>query len=605
MSRSTGLITGWFSGPSVCLVMLTGLLGAMSMFFFADITTDDYFHQARIAGLLSTIDPSHWIYSLFTFFDGDSTKTQALVSQFALPWWTDPAVKISFFRPLSAITHWIDFQLWSDSYGLMHLHSVFWYAILLMSVFAFYRQIMPNQWLPLLALFLYGVDFSHLGPVHWVANRNALIGVSFCCWSLIFHHHWQQKGESKYACAAFLLYLLGLLAGEISVANLAFLGAYFLCLDSTPVLQRCVRYIPYIAITALWLMYYKMGDYGSANSGFYLDPLGRPLEFFARVGLHLPLMLFMQWFGYSTLVGPIGPNNISVDLLLPCLAGLALILWLVMPLLRTDKHARFFMLGSIVALLPVCAGLLSERQLIFSGIGSIALMSQILHAWSSKLAQQLPQGRFSALAMPLCALLWIIHGIVHPLGYAGTAYNLYTYRDYSITKEARFLDYGSGSSIDTAIIINAPNSIHYTQLYIERLRQNLAVPKHNLLLSATSTGLSARAVDDKSIRLSTKSGVIEGNLQGMTGFIYRDIEVNPFSEGGQYPSAAMTATIETLTSGGIPKSILFRFDQNLDADSIVFLEWRKGRFRAVPWEQLADTLNNPLPANQSRFDSKG
>src|SRR4051794_30490625 len=44
---------------------------------------------------------------LFSFYDGDPARTMALVDLGFVPWWTDPTLRVAFFRPLSALTHWI------------------------------------------------------------------------------------------------------------------------------------------------------------------------------------------------------------------------------------------------------------------------------------------------------------------------------------------------------------------------------------------------------------------------------------------------------------------------------------------------------------------
>jgi hypothetical protein len=471
----------------------------------------------------------------------------------------------------------------------MHLHNVIWYGILLFSVLSLYRQIMPGNWLPWLALFLYGVDFSHYVPIDWVANRNALISVSFCCWTLMLHHRWSQHDSVNSAAAAFLCYFLGLFSGENGVAILVFLSAYFFCLDSRSLYQCCVRYAPYIAITLVWLMCYKMGDYGSANSGIYLDPFTRPLEYISQASLHLPLLLFMQWIGYSTLIGPVGPLDVGIELLIPGLAALIVILWLLMPLLKVDKAARFFLLGSVVTLLPVCAGAFSERLLLFSGIGSFALMSQLLHAWSSKLTSLLPRGNLAILAAPLCAFIWLIHGIIHPLLYLGAALNVYAQKDNTMAKQARQMDYGSGLVPKTAIIINAPNALHYSRIYFERLRLDLETPRQNILLSTIRTAeLSVQVAGNRSLRLIAESGIIEQNHEEAASYIFRDLDTKPFNIGQQLHAATMNVTVESLTDDGIPKSVLFEFAQDFDVNSVVFLEWKEGKFASVQWGELVN-----------------
>jgi len=55
-------------------------------------------------------------------------------------WWMAPDLKIAFWRPLAAATQLIDFGLWPDSALLMHVHTLVWFAVLLLAIAALYDQ---------------------------------------------------------------------------------------------------------------------------------------------------------------------------------------------------------------------------------------------------------------------------------------------------------------------------------------------------------------------------------------------------------------------------------------------------------------------------------
>jgi hypothetical protein len=46
-----------------------------------------------------------------------------------LPWWSDPTIHIDFARPLTALTHVLDYALWPGTPALRHLHSLLWFAL--------------------------------------------------------------------------------------------------------------------------------------------------------------------------------------------------------------------------------------------------------------------------------------------------------------------------------------------------------------------------------------------------------------------------------------------------------------------------------------------
>src|SRR5262249_58502494 len=62
----------------------------------------------------------------FVFMDGQAALGLARRQSGAYPWWTLPEGQVAFWRPLSALTHWIDFALWPDAPQVMHGQSLLW-----------------------------------------------------------------------------------------------------------------------------------------------------------------------------------------------------------------------------------------------------------------------------------------------------------------------------------------------------------------------------------------------------------------------------------------------------------------------------------------------
>ena len=99
---------------------------------------------------------------LFTFTTGNPASNHRLMDVgLMLPWWTDPELKIAFFRPVSSLTHWLDERLWPSSPVLMHLHSLAWFGVLLVAAAAAYRRLEGGARAVGLAFLLYAFDATH------------------------------------------------------------------------------------------------------------------------------------------------------------------------------------------------------------------------------------------------------------------------------------------------------------------------------------------------------------------------------------------------------------------------------------------------------------
>ena len=130
---------------------------------------DDYFHRARAQGL-DLIPRSR--LDLFNFCTGKE-NLRILMELGILPWFASPDLKLAFFRPLTALLHYVDYTVWPTHPALMHAQSIAWYAVVVALVARLCRRLMPPRAAGLAAV-LYAVAATHAIPVGWLANRNAL-----------------------------------------------------------------------------------------------------------------------------------------------------------------------------------------------------------------------------------------------------------------------------------------------------------------------------------------------------------------------------------------------------------------------------------------------
>ena len=73
--------------------------------------------------------------NLFVFLDWEDPALKSLTEYGVLPWWVGDNVKLAFWRPLTSLTHWMDYQLWPDSPMLMRLQNIAWFMVLLVPGF--------------------------------------------------------------------------------------------------------------------------------------------------------------------------------------------------------------------------------------------------------------------------------------------------------------------------------------------------------------------------------------------------------------------------------------------------------------------------------------
>jgi len=105
-------LTAWLASPRAprVIVLLATLLVLPSLRY--GLAADDHFQKIGLTHDSEWQLLSEPWYRLFTFYDGDPARTFRIMDLGVSPWWTDPTVTLSFFRPVSAATHLLDYRLW-------------------------------------------------------------------------------------------------------------------------------------------------------------------------------------------------------------------------------------------------------------------------------------------------------------------------------------------------------------------------------------------------------------------------------------------------------------------------------------------------------------
>jgi len=230
------------------------------------------------------------------FIDGGATQHARLGESGTLAWWSAPDYRLGFMRPISSITHVVDFALWPDLPLLMYAHSLVWLVMLLTAADAVLRRFLPRP-IATLALLLYAIDDARGPAVGYISNRNALLMACFGFVALWAHDRARRDGWSAGRWLGPLAFAAGLLAGEGTIATLAYLGAHALFVDRDTWRARVVALAPYAVVLVGWAILYKALGYGVRGSGIYVDPGGDPGSFMAVAPVRMVVLLAGQWLG--------------------------------------------------------------------------------------------------------------------------------------------------------------------------------------------------------------------------------------------------------------------------------------------------------------------
>jgi hypothetical protein len=552
----------WFCA-AVALLLALPTLGS-------GFILDDYVHMTMARpDLAGTLHRTPWDF--FSFVDSDAYVRQ-LMEDGAVPWWTNPSLRLSFFRPLSSVWHWLDYRLFAGSPWVMHAESAGLYAITCLVVAALYRRVLGVGVAALLAGVFFAVDDAHAVQIAWLANRHTMLSTLFGAAALLGHDRSRRDGWGPGQGLAALCLALSLLAGESGSSTLAYLVAYALFVDPASPRERLRSLVPAGLVGLAWVVTYKLMGYGASGGGFYLDPLRQPLAFGMAVLVRAPLLALSQIAlppaeQVAALPAGVQAGVAAVGALV--VAGFA---WLVARLLGPTRPVLFFALGALLSLLPVCATMPAERLLLLVGVGGSGLMG----ALAARLIERWQERAFGLRALLVITLT--IHLVLSAPGLAAKGPLVAHLLGGLLDHAEASLPQGPDLAGKTLVIVNAHDGVMAPDAVVaHRLRTGFLPRAIRQLTIATRGHLDLRRVDDHTLELALSEGLFHEPFSE----VYQNRHA-PMPPGYQTTVSGMQSTVVASMPDGRPAATRFHFTAPLDDPSLVWLLWNGHGFEPCP-----------------------
>jgi len=515
---------------------------------------------------------------LFRIADGNTERTRQLVDIGVLPWWTPSSFKLWFWRPASEWTHRLDYFLWPDNPMLMHFQSILWFGGWVLVASFYFRRLIPVRWVAGLAGILFALDYGHALPACWLAARNAVLAGLYGTLCLLCHDVW-RRGRFAFPgfCASFFL-MLALLCKEAAVGVFAYLVSYAVFLDTGRIRLRLGSLVPYAMIVVAWFIIYRAIGFGVVGSTMYLDPLDSSWAFIRGVVHRAPILLLSQWAL---------PPAETIWILRPfgelvlwgfAVVAVAALIYLLLPVLRTDRTARFFFFGMLMAVVPACLGMMSSRQLEYVGLGAAGLLALLLrHLWRNVCAAQSVAKGHAYMAI-LVSLL-VIHLVISPVIFVMT--HRYFVRTTQAQEVALVQDNMMCPSLagKNVILVNPPLTSHSAYLLILRALEGYSFPKRVWSLApgrGQSQEVWIRRLDEYSLKVQVEGGVLIDLASS---------HKHPIHPGSRIVLDGMTVRVLDINGENSPALMVFTWSEPLDSSAYVWFRMHDGHY--VPWQPPA------------------
>ena len=563
------------------LLGLALVLPSLRAGFFAD----DYLQIAQLEGWsVNPVSP----LDLYSFVPGDRARLAALLDLGA-PYFAAPNLELRFLRPLSSALMAFDHALFGRQPIPYHVHTLLWYAALLAVVGALFRRAAPRS-LWLLAFLIFCLDDGHALSVSFIAARNAVISCVLVWLGLGAHLRWRIHAWRPGAVLAPVLGALGLAAGEMGLAALAYLVAWELC-ERRPGWRGAL--VPTALLVAAYLAAYRLIGGGAHASAAYLDPFGDPIGFLTELPARLALL-----FGNLILRTPVDAAFLDDRLRAPLIAvGLAaaviVALWLPRALRRLppDEAARVRWLGvgATGALVAGAPGTLGERLVFAASLGGAVVVAALLHdAWQlfrSRRARLLTAVALVSLGLPNLVIAAV--ALPGKTIFFGRMFDGYR----RLAREAEI-----AAPVPARVVLIALDDLFALQLLPTRAFEQGRTPEElrpiargegaalggpdtlgelgGGILSMAAASHRLRRTGADTLELFTPDGTL---LDGAWPSVFRSRSL-PLPRGRIVRTSYMTVTILD-DNAGRPTRASFQFTRPLEDPSLVFLVFRDGGLR--------------------------
>ncbi|CBL46044.1 Hypothetical protein HDN1F_24610 [gamma proteobacterium HdN1] len=573
----------WRPDPYFRRIALIAVLFVLPS-LWVGLQLDDYFHWALVQHL-PELPVDHLRgspFHLFGFLDGDAQRAQTLMEKGMLPWWSLQDIRYAFWRPLVEFSHALDYSLWPHSPWLMHLQSIVWFVLVLWLAHRLFDLLLGSdaaRW----ATLAFALHYSHGLPVGWLANRNAVIASFFVLLTVLLHH----RVQGRFSAAGLLAFAAALLCGELGVSAGLILFAYALTLDRGNLTARALSLLPYVLVGVVWLGLRKWFGYGAQGSGHYLDPLQDPAGFFAAFSQRAADLLNGQFLLIPPELATLLPLPVRAFAAILIFGFLAVYGW---RLARGNPVARFFVLATLLCILPVTATTPHSRLLFCVSIGGCGLVG----VWLAELrnrARALQQEGSAKQHIHKAAgiiLVCLFCGI-SPLLLAFESASMRLFMDGMINNGARNLSWDASNAQQRLILVNPPLTSVAGYLGGIRAWYGLDYPKHSYTLVSGLNAATVSVVDDHSLRVISPKGVYDVAQETLLRSPAKALSV-----GDTVQLQDMQVTVEVLTGEKIPSQILLRFTKPLNDPQYRFMLWNRGKPVDCQWPAVGATLELTL-----------
>lgn len=508
----------------------------------------------------------HGRWEAYTFFSRDPQAAHATLLEQrdggGMGWWADEHPRTSYFRPLTSLSLWLDFEQRLPVWW-MHLQNCVIYAVMVWLVVSLYKQFgLSDAGLGLASLF-FALDGAIALSVGWIAARNTLLAACFGLACVLVHERARRTGRALLLALSSLLFALALCSGELGLCTLGYLAAHALVVDRSSWLRRALAVAPYGVIAGAYLANYVSAGYGNGGAGMGHDATTSPVAALLTWIESIPVWLA------TTATLPIATFQLIVPnfrwpLLFFSLVVVALLVRCIGSRSAQEPYARMLAIGAALSLVPLSATLPQERLRFLVSFGVYGLLGP----WVAR-----DFGAPARLPRMAARFVWRLHGVVLPLLFVPCLFSMVGGPGVA---GALALDHElPRARAPIEILVNPPAWIvPWYQVAMRAVRDEVGPPVYSLY--AGSQAVEIQRPDERSLELHVARSWFAAPFEAL-----RDLKRSPFRVGDRIHLTAFDIEVREVNAAGAPTRARFTFARPLEDPGLVFRYWQG--MKMMPW----------------------
>lgn len=515
---------------------------------FSGYKLDD--HIFRQQAIEKSIYYHRAVWDYFKWVSSDTEAAQYRERGIYVDWYTPDGFRWNFFRPVTSLVHAFEFRFFDNSPWIMHVILVLLYALLIFLCAMLLLRFSSSPVAVGIGILIFAIDDTHTYSSGWIAQYNTMLCCVFGLFAILMHDRWRRTKSIGGLVLSLAAFLLALLSSEGGMACMGYLAAYALFIESGSWRKKAATLIPSALIAAGYLVFYFMNHFGTRCFVAYLNPMDSPwLSAFAILSNTMlftvsqilslpPLTAILQFSGYAGVAG--------------ALVLFIILVFVFRKFLVSNKIVAFFGTGMVLSIVPFTLGFISDRLLLWAGLGAAGLCGELFTVQSARAGK----------TQRIFAKTLLFNNTVISIVF----FELMLLLHFSFENGAQALEKKVPSQ--NTVLFNVTSG--FSLMYAPPLRYERGGewPQHFYALYCGADTLTVKRTGERTILATPSRGWLATEYERT-----RRPRQLYYQQGETIEMQLLTATIEKVTADGRPLSVRFTFKKDLA--EFAWMKWTK------------------------------